>query len=154
MSKSVSCSRALLTRLCPPLSILSRFRILHTWYHAFRGSILIVDCSLFIHLPYPCFSAATPSSRQRSNLSPPNWLAEIHKKLWRKGHLFGEIFRTANLTTVVSFVSIDSVTWGRWGRQNGDNGTSCTKKSWEWGICTPRQWRPLQISTWLENSVM
>jgi hypothetical protein len=25
-------------------------------------------------------------------------LAEIHKKLWRKSHLFGEIFRTANLT--------------------------------------------------------
>jgi hypothetical protein len=39
---------------------------------------------------------------QNSNLSlnsPPTWLAEIHKKLWRKGHLFGEIFRTANLTT-------------------------------------------------------
>ncbi|KAF8340993.1 hypothetical protein F5887DRAFT_1224859 [Amanita rubescens] len=41
-------------------------------------------------------TTVTPSS---SRDSPPNWLAEIHKKLWGKSHLFGEIFRTANLTT-------------------------------------------------------
>ena len=29
----------------------------------------------------------------------PEWLVEIHKKLWAKSHLFGQIFRTANLTT-------------------------------------------------------
>ncbi|KAF8622420.1 hypothetical protein AX15_007032, partial [Amanita polypyramis BW_CC] len=28
----------------------------------------------------------------------PVWLVEIHKKLWGKKHLFGQIFRTANLT--------------------------------------------------------
>jgi hypothetical protein len=30
--------------------------------------------------------------------SPPPWLIEIHRKLWGRHDLFGEIFRTANLT--------------------------------------------------------
>jgi len=43
----------------------------------------------------------TPSSSQNSNLSlksPPSWLVEIHSKLWGRHDLFGQIFRTANLT--------------------------------------------------------
>jgi hypothetical protein len=35
-----------------------------------------------------------------SNLSegPPDWLVEIHQKLWGRRDLFDQIFRTANLT--------------------------------------------------------
>jgi hypothetical protein len=43
----------------------------------------------------------TPSSSHNLNLSlnsPPPWLVEIHSKLWGRPDLFGDIFRTANLT--------------------------------------------------------
>jgi hypothetical protein len=42
-----------------------------------------------------------PSSSQNTNPSlnsPPPWLVEIHSKLWGRHDLFGEIFRTANVT--------------------------------------------------------
>jgi hypothetical protein len=43
----------------------------------------------------------TASSSQNSKLSlfsPPPWLVEIHSKLWGKHDLFGQVFRTTNLT--------------------------------------------------------
>jgi hypothetical protein len=57
----------------------------------------------------------TPSSSQNkknlSQKSPPSktppWLAEIYRKLWRKQHLFGEVFRTANLTKA-DFIKLQS----------------------------------------------
>ncbi|EDR08045.1 uncharacterized protein LACBIDRAFT_327283 [Laccaria bicolor S238N-H82] len=47
-------------------------------------------------------ATVSPSTSQDSNLSQEslqNWLAELHQKLWGKGHLFGSIFRTVTLTT-------------------------------------------------------
>jgi hypothetical protein len=47
--------------------MLLRFRTLYAaaHVHAFRSSILIVHCSLFIHLPYPCFYPIFVSALQR-----------------------------------------------------------------------------------------
>ncbi|KAF8622421.1 hypothetical protein AX15_007032, partial [Amanita polypyramis BW_CC] len=49
----------------------------------------------------PYFHSLTCSPAVDTNPSQdprPVWLVEIHKKLWGKKHLFGQIFRTANLT--------------------------------------------------------
>ncbi|KAM6504274.1 hypothetical protein JOM56_001217 [Amanita muscaria] len=50
---------------------------------------------LSVILPRPADTTITPSS---SLESPPSWLVEIHSKLKGKRDLFGQIFRTANLT--------------------------------------------------------
>lgn len=66
---------------------------------------------LFLATFSPLLATITPSSSQNSNLSPstspPRWLVEIHSKLWGRRDLFGDIFRTANLTEA-DFIELQS----------------------------------------------
>jgi hypothetical protein len=96
----------------PPLACWSSA---HLFYHSIRPHLFPITISPWP--PYPPlyrilvsllplliapFSAVTLFSSENTNLSPdsrPPWLVEIHNKLWGKRDLFGQIFRTANLTT-------------------------------------------------------
>src|ERR1700683_4226282 len=91
--------------------------ILHVWKEQPPGDVLSIilsrpagsECEWLIvstvailtDSSFP-LATTTPSSSENSNLSQgpptPSWLVEMDKKLWGRSGLFGQIFRTANLT--------------------------------------------------------